>query len=65
MSVKTVEPYTPWSNAAGKEIKEIKKGVMCKLLKSRAQKHLWDNCLELEAYNRSNTAHDICKFQSQ
>ena len=54
-----MEPYTPWSNAAGREIEQLKKGAGHKLLRSRASKHLWDDCLELEAYIGSNTAHEI------
>ena len=52
--MKQLEPYTPLSNAAEREMKELKKGAGCKLLKSRAPKQLWDNCIELEAYIRSN-----------
>ena len=37
----------------------LKKEAGHKLLWSRTPKHLWDDCLELEAYIRSNTAHDI------
>ena len=29
------------------------------MLKTKSPKRLWDDCLELEAYIRSNTAHDI------
>ena len=57
--MKKLEPYTPWSNAAEREIKELKKGVGNTPLQSGAPKHLWDYCLELEAYIRSNTAHEI------
>ena len=60
--MKKLEQYISWSNAAKKEIKELKKGVGCKLLRSRAPKHLWDNCLKLEAYIRSNTVHEIFKL---
>ena len=42
------------ANAAEREIKELKKGAGGKLLRSSAPKHLWDNCLELEAFIRSN-----------
>ena len=42
--LKQLEPYTPWSNAAEREIKELKKVTGCKLLRSRAQKCLWDDC---------------------
>ena len=60
--LKQLEAYTPWSNAAERKIKEVKKGASCKLLRTRAPKHLWDNCLELEAYIRPNTAHEIYKL---
>ena len=63
--LKHLEPYTPWSNAAEREIEELKKGGSHKLLQSRAQKHLWDDCLELEVYIRSNTAHDIYKVDGE
>ena len=36
-----------------------------KLLRSRAPKCLWDDCLILEAYIRSNTAHDIYKLDGE
>ena len=42
-----------------REIKELKKEADYKLLRSREQKCLWDDCLELKAYIRSNTAHEI------
>ena len=35
------------------------------MLQSRSPKHLWDACLELEAYIRSNTAHDIYKLDGE
>ena len=57
--LKQLEPYTPWLNAAEREMKELKKGACHKLLRSIAPKHLWDDYLELEAYIRSNTVHEI------
>ena len=60
-----MEPYAPWSNAAEREIKELKKGTSHKLLWSRALKHLWEDFLELEAYIRSNTAHEIYKLDME
>ena len=63
--LKQLELYTPWSNAAEREIKELKKGASCKLLCSRASKHLWGNCLELEANSRSKTAHEIYKLERE
>ena len=63
--LKQLEPYTFWSNAAEKEIKELKKGARHKLLWSRAPKCLWDDCWELEAYSRFNTAHNINKLDGE
>ena len=63
--LKQLAPYTPRSNAAEKEIKELKKGAGYKLLRSRAPKCLWDNCLEFEAYIRFNTAHEIYKLDRE
>ena len=63
--LKQLESYIPWSNAAEREIKELKKGVGHTLLSSRAPKHSWDDCLELEAHIRSNTAHDIYKLDGE
>ena len=63
--LKQLEPYTPWSNAAEREIKQLKKGAGCKVLRSRAPKHLWDNCFELEAYVWSNTAREIYKLHGE
>ena len=47
--LKTTEPYSPWSNAAEGGIRELKHGRGRKMLKTRAPKRLWDDCLELEA----------------
>ena len=49
------EPFTSWSNAAKREIKEVKKDSSRKLFKSGALKRVWDGCLELGFYIRSNT----------
>ena len=43
--LKQLESYTPWSNAAEREIKELKKGAGCKL-QSRGPRCLWDDCLD-------------------
>ena len=63
--LKQFEPYTPLSNATEREVKELKKGVGYKLMLPRAPKWLWDDCLELEAYIRSNTAHKIYKLDGE
>ena len=63
--LKQLESYTPWSNAAKREMKELKKWAGHKLPWSRAPKCLWDDCLELEAYIRFNTAHEIYKLDRE
>jgi hypothetical protein len=55
---KQTEPYSPWQNAAEGMIRELKKGSGRKMIMATSPKVLWDNCLELEAYIRSHTAHD-------
>ena len=62
--LKQLAPYVPWSNVAG-EITQLKKRASYKLLWSRAPNCLWDDCLEQEAYIRSNTAHDINKLEEE
>ena len=44
------------------EIKETKEGSGRKLIKSGASERLWDDCLKLESYIRSNTADGIYKL---
>ena len=56
---KQTEPHTPQSNAAEGVINQLKTKVGMKMVKSKAPKRLWDDCLELEAYCRSCTALDI------
>ena len=55
----------PWSHAAKRQIKELKKISGRKLIKSRAPKRLWDDCLKLESYIRSNTVHVIYKLDGE
>ena len=40
-------------------IKELKRGAGRKILKARSPQRLWDHCVELESYVRSNTSHNI------
>ena len=63
--LKLMEPYTPMSSAAKKEIKVLKKGDSWKLMHSRVPKCLWDDCLELEPYIKSNTTHDMYNLDSE
>jgi len=62
---RTIEPYSPWQNAAEREIKELKKGAGRKMLQTKTPRRLWDDCLEYEAYVRSHTAHDIYKLDGE
>ena len=63
--VKQLEAYSPWANAAEGTIKEVKKGAGRKMLRSKAPKRLWDDCLELEALIRSHTALDIFELDGE
>ncbi len=53
--LKQTELYSPWQNAAEREIKELKKGSGHKMLATGTPMRLWDDCLELEAYIRSHS----------
>lgn len=53
------EPYSPWQQAAEGCIRELKRGVSRKMMKTGSPKVLWDHCIELEALVRSNTSNDI------
>ena len=57
--IRTTEPHTPQSNAAEGAIRELKKAVGRKMVKSKCPKRLWDDCLELEAMIQSNTCSDV------
>jgi hypothetical protein len=63
--VKKTEPCTTWSNAAEAAIRELKKGVGCQVVRLKAQKRPWDDCLEQEAYVCSLTAHEIHRLDGK
>jgi len=63
--LRETEPYSPWQNSAEREIRELKKGCAHKLVATGSPIRLWDYCLELESYIRSNTAHDIYKLDGR
>jgi hypothetical protein len=65
LHVKQTEPYTPWSNATEGAIREVKRGAGREMVRSRAPKRLWDDCLEREALVQSCTAHDIYRLDDQ
>ena len=48
-----------------KDSEKLKKGFGHKLMWFRAPKCLWDNCLHLETYLRSNTTNDIYKLDRE
>eukprot|EP00804_Cyclotella_cryptica_P012541 CCRYP_019921-RA/>CCRYP_019921-RA protein AED:0.43 eAED:0.43 QI:0/-1/0/1/-1/1/1/0/150 len=54
--LQSTEPYSPWSNSAKREIRELKKGAARKLTQSGAPQRLWYFALEYESYVRSHTA---------
>ncbi len=56
--LKQIKSYSPWQNAAEREIKELKKKLGSKMLTSGAPWRLWDNCLELEAYTCSHSTNN-------
>ena len=59
------EPYSPWQNAAEGCIRELKRGVSRKMMKTGSPKVHWDHCIELEAMIRSNTSNDIFMTNGQ
>eukprot|EP00804_Cyclotella_cryptica_P020326 CCRYP_014066-RA/>CCRYP_014066-RA protein AED:0.16 eAED:0.16 QI:0/0/0/1/1/1/3/0/747 len=63
--LQSTEPYSPWSNSAEREIRELKKGAARKLTRSGAPRRLWCFALEYEAYVRSHTAHDIYRLDGR
>ena len=54
--IKQTKPYTTWSNSDESAIRELRKGSARKMLKKNYPKRLWDDCIELQAYIRSQTA---------
>ena len=63
--IKQTEPYSPWQNAAESAIRELKKAAGRKMVRAGAPKPFWADAIELEAYVRSNTAHDIFILQGE
>jgi hypothetical protein len=63
--LQSMEPYSPWSNSAEHEIRELKKGAARKLTRSGAPRWMWCFALECESYVCSHTAHDIYCLDSR
>ena len=63
--VKQTEPYSPWQKAAEGAIREVKRGAGRKMARKKSPASLWDHCLELEGFIRSNTALNNHELQGQ
>jgi len=59
------KPHSPWQNTAEVAIRELKRGAARKMSRTGSPKALWDDCLELESYIRSNTARGIFVLNGQ
>ncbi|KAL7475679.1 hypothetical protein ACHAW6_001592 [Cyclotella cf. meneghiniana] len=57
--LRSTESYSPWSNSADHEIREVKKGKARKLMWSGVPLRLWCLALEYELYVCLHTAYDI------
>ncbi len=57
--LKQTKPYSPWQNAAKREIKKLKKESGHKMLTSGALQRLWDNCIELESFIHSHSTKNV------
>jgi hypothetical protein len=63
--IKQTEPHTQSSNMGEGPVRELKKGVGRKMLRSGCPKRLWDDCIIREAYVRSHTSLDIYGLKGQ
>ena len=57
--LKQSELYYPWHNSAEDGIQYLKRGDGRNTLKARSKNRLWDDCVELDSYILSYTAHNI------
>ena len=57
--LRVTEPYSPWQQAAEGYIRELKRGVSHKMIKTGSPRVLWDHCIELEALIRSSTSNNV------
>jgi hypothetical protein len=63
--IKQTEPHTQSSNMGEGAVRELKKGVGRKMLRSGCPHRLWDDCVIREAYVRSHTSLDIYGIEGQ
>jgi hypothetical protein len=53
------EHYSLWQQAPEGGIRELKRGVSYKMIKTGSPRVLWDHCIELEALIRSSTSNSV------
>jgi hypothetical protein len=53
------EPYSPWQQAAEGCIRELKRGVSRKMIKTSSPRVLWDHHIKLEALIHSSTSNNV------
>jgi len=63
--LRQTKPYSPWQQATEGCIRELKRGVSRKMIKTGSPRTLWDHCIELEALIRSSTCNDIYMTNSE
>jgi hypothetical protein len=63
--IKQTEPPTQSSNMAEGAVRELKKGVGRKMLRSGCPTRFWDDCIIREAYVSSHTSLDIYGLEGQ
>ena len=63
--LRSTEPYSPRSNYAEREIRELKKGAPRKLTRYGVPRQLWCFGLEYKLYVCSHTAHEIYKLDGR
>ena len=64
-SYRTIEPHSPFQNAAEAAIRELKKATGRKLTFSNCPKCLWDDCMEFESLIRSHIPHNLWQLNGQ
>jgi hypothetical protein len=63
--IKQTEPHTQFSNMGEGGVRELKRGVGRKMLRSGCPKRFWDDCIIREVYVRSHNSLDIFGLEGQ
>jgi hypothetical protein len=63
--IKQIEPRTQYSKMGEGGVRQLKRGVGRKMLRSGCPKQFWDDCIIREAYVRSHTSLDIFGLEGQ